>query len=85
MPQKRISICTSCSVGSRRAMVVDANGDVALVTEYAFALNMGITFAFWGMKVWSILPGGTRICLAEERSSVVHSGLIDISLRHGMR
>ena len=33
MPQKRISICTSCSVGSRRAMVVEANGDVALATE----------------------------------------------------
>src|SRR6266540_437557 len=40
MPQKRISIWTSCAVGSRRSIVVAANGDVALVTEYAFALYM---------------------------------------------
>jgi hypothetical protein len=32
MPQKRISICTSCSVGLRREIVVEAKGDVALVT-----------------------------------------------------
>jgi hypothetical protein len=38
MPQKRISICTSCSVGSRRAMVVEASGDVALPAAYAFVL-----------------------------------------------
>jgi len=38
MPQKRISICTSWSVGSRRAMVAEANGEVALETEYALAL-----------------------------------------------
>jgi hypothetical protein len=30
IPQNRISICTSCSVGSRRVTVVDAGGDVAL-------------------------------------------------------
>src|SRR5215469_12337607 len=40
MPQKRISIWTSCSVGSRRSIVVDWNGDVALFTEYALALYM---------------------------------------------
>jgi hypothetical protein len=40
MPQNRISICTSCSVGSRRAIVVEASGDVALAAEYAFALYM---------------------------------------------
>ena len=33
MPQNRISICTSCSVGSRRAIVVEASGDVALAAE----------------------------------------------------
>ena len=33
MPQNRISICTSCSVGSRRAIVVEAIGDVALAAE----------------------------------------------------
>ena len=33
MPQKRISICTSCSVGSRRVIVVEASGDVALAAE----------------------------------------------------
>src|SRR6202789_2327750 len=38
MPQKRISICTSFSVGSRRAIVVEASGDVALAAENAFAL-----------------------------------------------
>src|SRR5271166_1578968 len=31
MPQKRISICTSCSVGSRRGIVVLVSGEVALV------------------------------------------------------
>ena len=40
MPQKRISICISVSVGSRRAIVVDASGDFSLVAEYAFALYM---------------------------------------------
>jgi hypothetical protein len=33
MPQKRISISTSCSVRSRRAMVVEASGDFALAAE----------------------------------------------------
>ena len=33
IPQKRISICTSCSVGSRRAIVVEASEDVALAAE----------------------------------------------------
>lgn len=33
IPQKRISICTSCSVGSRRVIVLDASGDVALSAE----------------------------------------------------
>ena len=40
MPQKRISICTSVSDGSRRAIVLDASGDVALAAENAFALYM---------------------------------------------
>ncbi len=40
MPQKSISIWTSVSVGSRRAIVVEASGDVALVAEKAFALYM---------------------------------------------
>src|SRR5580658_6889810 len=39
-PQNRISICTSCSVGSRRAIVVEASDDVALAAENAFALYM---------------------------------------------
>jgi hypothetical protein len=38
MPQKRISICTSRSVGSRREIVVGASGDSALAAAYAFAL-----------------------------------------------
>ncbi len=33
MPQKSISICTSFAVGSRRTIVVDASGDVALAAE----------------------------------------------------
>ena len=33
MPQNRISICTSRSVGSRRGIVVEASGDVALAAE----------------------------------------------------
>jgi hypothetical protein len=33
MPQKRISIWTSVGVGSRRAMVVGAKGEVALAAE----------------------------------------------------
>src|SRR5271169_2443950 len=40
MPQNRISICTSFSVGSRRGIVADARGDVALAAEYALALYM---------------------------------------------
>src|SRR6201996_5039890 len=42
MPQNRISICTSASVGSRRAIVEDASGDVALAAEKAFALYMAL-------------------------------------------
>jgi hypothetical protein len=38
MPQKRISICTSRSVGSRRGIVVEVSGDVSLAAEYAFVL-----------------------------------------------
>ena len=33
MPQKRISICTSRSLGSRRGIVVEVSGDVSLVAE----------------------------------------------------
>jgi hypothetical protein len=33
MPQKRISICTSLSVGARRGIVVEASDDVALAAE----------------------------------------------------
>src|SRR5579862_2464146 len=33
MPQNRISICTSFSVGSRRGIVVEAIGDFALAAE----------------------------------------------------
>jgi hypothetical protein len=33
MPQKRISIATSCGVGSRRGMAVAASGEVALAAE----------------------------------------------------
>jgi len=44
MPQNRISICTSCSVGSRRGIVVEASGDVALAAKYAFALNMDLVY-----------------------------------------
>src|ERR1019366_5544189 len=40
MPQKRMSVRTSCSVTSRRAIMVRASGDVALAAEYAFALYM---------------------------------------------
>src|SRR5271155_2317520 len=40
MPQKRISICTSDSVGSRRVIEVEASGDVALAAEWAFVLCM---------------------------------------------
>src|SRR5580700_10743172 len=40
MPQNRISICTSFSVGSRRGIVADPRGDVALAAEYALALYM---------------------------------------------
>jgi hypothetical protein len=38
MPQNRISICTSLSVGSRRGIVVEPSDDVALAAEYAFVL-----------------------------------------------
>src|SRR5512147_2779696 len=44
MPQNTISIWTSCSAGSRRAMVVGANGEVWLATEYAFALYMARSY-----------------------------------------
>jgi len=33
MPQKRISICTSRSVGSRRGMAADESGEVLLAAE----------------------------------------------------
>src|ERR1700719_1621494 len=38
IPQNKISICTSRSVGSRRLILVEASGDIALAAEYAFAL-----------------------------------------------
>src|SRR5205814_9961260 len=38
MPQNRISICISRSIGSRRLIFVDASPDVSLAAEYAFAL-----------------------------------------------
>src|ERR1041384_7048723 len=38
MPQKRISIWTSYSPGSRRGIVVRASGDVPLAAEYTLAL-----------------------------------------------
>jgi len=37
-PQKRISIRTSRSAGSRRVIVSEASGEVALAAEKAFAL-----------------------------------------------
>src|SRR4029077_9156896 len=37
MPQKRISICTSRSVGSRRLIFVEASGDFALAAEKGFS------------------------------------------------
>src|SRR3954453_19264831 len=40
MPQKRISICTSWSVGSRRGMEGGGSGDVALAAEKALVLYM---------------------------------------------
>jgi hypothetical protein len=42
MPQKRISIWTSVSVGSRRAIVVEASGELALAAEKAFALYIDV-------------------------------------------
>src|SRR5437016_7509856 len=42
MPQKRISIWTSRSVGSRRLILVEASPDVALPAEYAFALKVDL-------------------------------------------
>jgi hypothetical protein len=42
MPQNKISICTSFSVGSRRVIVLKTIGEVALAAEYAFALYMGL-------------------------------------------
>jgi hypothetical protein len=56
MPQKRISICTSVSVGSRRAIVVDASGDVALAAENAFALYMASEYALDGRFDMRITP-----------------------------
>ena len=44
MPQNRISICTSFSVGFRRWMVVEASGDVALAAENALALYMAQSY-----------------------------------------
>src|ERR1700683_2680781 len=42
IPQNRISICTSCSVGSRRVTVVGASGDALLRAAEAFAVYMGL-------------------------------------------
>jgi hypothetical protein len=41
MPQNRISICTSRSVGSRRGIWAAASGEVLLVAAYALDLYMG--------------------------------------------
>ena len=49
MPQNKISICTSVSVGSRRAIVVEASGDAALAAEYAFALYISPLYCARGL------------------------------------
>jgi hypothetical protein len=51
IPQKSISICTSFAVGSRRAIVVEASGEVALAAAYAFVLYMG-TPEPWFSSLW---------------------------------
>jgi hypothetical protein len=56
MPQKRISIWTSWSVGSRRGIVVGASGEVALAAEYALASRL--------VRGWSTdACGDFRVCL----------------------
>src|SRR5271154_7583735 len=39
MPQYKISICTSCSVGSRLEIFVEPSGDFELAAEYALTLD----------------------------------------------
>src|SRR3954453_20067482 len=45
MPQKRISIATSCGVTSRRGITGGAKGEVAVGTEYALTLFMTRIYA----------------------------------------
>ena len=51
MPQKRISICTSCSVGSRRGIVAEAIGDVALAYTRGAAAPPDLNESFQIEKV----------------------------------
>src|SRR6202034_3738869 len=59
IPQNRISICTSCSVGSRRAIVVEAIGEFALAAEYAFALYMDLPFT--DLSFFPAAPDSARL------------------------
>src|SRR5271154_1066214 len=59
IPQNRISICTSFSVGSRRGIVLDAIGDFALAAEYAFALY--IDFPFSGPLIFAALRDSAHL------------------------
>src|ERR1700731_2122813 len=67
--QKRISICTSFSVGSRRAIVVEASGDVALAAENAFALYIG----FFGCTTVRIICKNTDSALQIKIPTRPHS------------
>src|ERR1035441_2317679 len=53
MPQKRISICTSCSLGSRRAIVVPASGDVGPAAGEAFVFGMDWCSCWLSFGPWS--------------------------------
>src|SRR6201992_2304686 len=70
MPQKRISICTSVSVGSRRAIVVEASGDVALAAENAFALYIDVFLRCTALRIVFIKISAPRRCRFAESSQL---------------
>ena len=62
MPQKRISICTSRSVGSRRGIVVEANVNGFIVTGCTLGGNATLYSAVtqkWGLEIVAGTSGQT--------------------------
>src|SRR5690349_23661973 len=77
IPQKRISICTSRSAGSRRAMIVEASRDVSLAAAYAF-----VSYVVGCMhEHWSLFRASQRNLIFRSNSDASEFGNPKLFLR----